>query len=149
MENGYSSPLEVRTGLRQGDGVSPLLFNMALEGALLEIMKSNLRISITTKIGVPAFADDFVLAETREELQEMIKILIQETQWMGLKTNDSKTELPGCGWANKRKENLECINHEFEQAGEFKYLTTMVNTNNNQDVDIQNRVNLPTEERMP
>jgi len=49
----------VVTGLKQGDALSPLLFNIALEKVVRSIQKDNHSIDIgTNKIGILGFAND-------------------------------------------------------------------------------------------
>lgn len=65
--------------------MSHTLFNIALEGALEELKKTDYGMRKEEKVRVLAFADDAVLfSETREELQKSIKIIIRETKCVEL-----------------------------------------------------------------
>lgn len=67
-----SSPFLVNTGVRQGDGTSPLLFNIALEEALKKVKASTTGIHIGKTFNILAFADDVVImAENIDELSQL------------------------------------------------------------------------------
>jgi sorting nexin-29 len=70
--NSLSTAAQVRTGLRQGDALSPILFNLALEKVVKSTSFEQSGVQIgKTKLGLLAYADDLVLlAENREELIE-------------------------------------------------------------------------------
>ncbi|KAG8319852.1 hypothetical protein J6590_082812 [Homalodisca vitripennis] len=79
--------------------------------------------SIGTKIGALAFADDVVLVSNdRDELMEMTGILIDKTRSIGLEINYAKTKLIYFRRGNNAREDLEILNHKFEQVERFKYL---------------------------
>lgn len=141
VENEYSATFEVKTGVRQGDGLSPILFNIALEEALKEVNKTNLGIKIIKNISVLAFADDVViLAENKRDLEDMTKTLILETKTVGLKINDDKTKFMYFGRNQDNSRYFTVENHNFEKVNEFKYLGTIISSNNSEQSEIQNRI---------
>lgn len=88
-----SASFIVNTGVRQGDGLSPNLFNIAIEGALQKVHKARGGIIMEKKVNILAFADDVVkIAETMEETKALMEILIEETENVGLKINEAKTK---------------------------------------------------------
>lgn len=143
IENEYSSSFDIKTGVRQGDIISPTLFNIALEGALKELKKTDYGIKIGNKISALAFADDVVLlSETREELQKMLEILKRETRTMGLKINDNKTKLVRFGRGTENEEDITEIEQQYEQVETFKYLGVIVSSQSEEHIEIKNRINL-------
>lgn len=59
VDYAVSEAFEVRTGLKQGDSLSPTLFNIALEKATREMKMEATRIAISQQlIQVMGFADD-------------------------------------------------------------------------------------------
>ena len=72
--NGYIyEPFKINTGVRQGDGLSPILFNIAIEEALEKVAEMDLGIKTGTKINVLAFADDVaILAERFKNVDKSI-----------------------------------------------------------------------------
>jgi hypothetical protein len=82
------------TGLKQGDALSPILFNIALEKVIRSVQRNKQRINIDkTTLDVLGFADDLNLAgENKEIIVRNTKTLIQEAKKIGLKINEKKTK---------------------------------------------------------
>ncbi|KAL1446132.1 hypothetical protein WDU94_005544 [Cyamophila willieti] len=146
IDDKLTTPFEVDTGVRQGDGISPLLFNIALEQALQRLENCREGIHLGKKITVLAYADDIVLlAEKQEDLEEMAKILIEEAQYVGLKISDEKTKWMTFGRQlnrRNRQKHLKVNDHQFERVKEFKYLGVVLSSEGGEETEIQNRIKL-------
>lgn len=90
-ERGKTEKFYINTGLRQGDALSTLLFNLVLEDI---IRKLDTRGNISTKLTqMCAYADDLVIiARTSKALDEMFLVLEKEARDAGLIVNKSKTK---------------------------------------------------------
>ena len=65
LSDGCSESFETETGLRQGDALSPMLFNIVLEAVLINIDK---RGNISTKMRqICAYADDISVTNIQEK----------------------------------------------------------------------------------
>jgi len=76
--HGITEPFEVKSGLRQGCPISPLLFIIFLEPLIFQINESNngYRIKMDAKISNLAYADDMVLVmETFQQTQQGLDIV--------------------------------------------------------------------------
>ena len=97
MSDGKS--FSITRGVRQGDVLSPLLFNAALEHAFRKwktrLVDHGWRVSSHgPRLTNIRYADDILLmAKTREELVSMLELLIDELAKVGLNLNTSKTKL--------------------------------------------------------
>jgi hypothetical protein len=80
---GRTEVFNVNNGLRQGDAMSTILFNLVLEAALLKI---DLRGNISTRTKqLCACADDVVIiARTQKALKETFITLQEEAERLGL-----------------------------------------------------------------
>ena len=88
-----SDPFECRKGLRQGDGLSCLLFNIALEGVIRRV-GLNMRGTIFTKSGqlVCLAVDIDVIGKSLETMADQHPRLKRGAARIGLKVNVSKTK---------------------------------------------------------
>lgn len=138
-----SSSFKVNTGVRQGDGLSPTLFNIALEETLQKVNNSNGGIHIGKRFNVLAFADDIVvIAETLNDIKEITKILIQETDIVGLKINEAKTKVMHITRNSIITANqVQIESHTFDMVSTFKYLGVTLSDRNEEDIEIQIRIN--------
>ena len=86
---------EIRRGVRQGDPLSPLLFNCALDEIFKNLSWEEMGLEINgEKINNLRFADDVVLvAESAEQLQIMLDDLNTESKKAGMEINLSKTKI--------------------------------------------------------
>lgn len=136
-------PFEINSGVRQGDGLSPILFNIAIEEAMQIISQIDLGVKVGAKVNILAFADDVViLAESFEDVKTLTKVFIKEAGKVGLKTNDKKTKyMHFTRNQNHREGSLQVDGHEFDHVHEFKYLGVIISNRNTDELEIQNRIN--------
>ncbi|CAG9840644.1 unnamed protein product [Diabrotica balteata] len=89
-----TEPIKINRGVRQGDTISPKLFNQALEDVFKRLHWDDLGININGQnLNHLRYADDIVLiTEKSEELQRMMEELDRESTKIGLKMNYSKTK---------------------------------------------------------
>ncbi|XP_062715888.1 uncharacterized protein LOC134291753 [Aedes albopictus] len=86
-----SSPFESRRGLRQGDGLSCLLFNIALEGVIRRAGINTSGTIFTKSVQLLGFADDIdIIARKFETMAETYIRLKREARRIGLVINVSK-----------------------------------------------------------
>ena len=96
----------------QGDALSPLLFNVALEEALKKTRSTPGGAKIPEKINLLAFADDVaIIAENKEDLIDLAKVLLKVASKVGLKVNEEKTNNMKIS-RNEDKENFPVRNQE-------------------------------------
>jgi len=141
-----SDSFSIRTGLRQGDGLSPLLFNCALEYVMREWYKENPK---SIKIGTSkdninlnclGFADDLaLLAKNLQESKKQISSLQEIAKHIGLKVSFEKTEIMMTDppLANK----IKIGDQEIKIVKQFKYLGEIITHNLNEKQTWQNRIN--------
>ena len=80
--SGSSGPHRICRGVRQGDPISGLLFNFAIEPILRKLGKS---------AKILAFADDIlILGENKNHLQDSLNILLDSCMKLGLEINAKK-----------------------------------------------------------
>lgn len=129
-------------GLKQGDGLAPLLFNLALEYV---IRKSNINTEGTLvykSVQIAAYADDInIMARTERELKDTYKCLVQSAREVGLEVNATKTKALIQTRSQKAQEGSVVISEQkIEIVQNFHYLGTMINNNHNELQEIQNRI---------
>ena len=88
---GRTDIFNINNGLRQGDALSTILFNLVLEAALLKI---DLRGNINTRTKqLCAYADDVVIiARTQKARKETFITLQKEVEKLGFIINTNKTK---------------------------------------------------------
>lgn len=91
--NNENVKIEIKRGVKQGDSLSPLLFNLSLEPLLEELEENTtgLPISDNTHIAVLAFADDLVLlSKDEEEAQIQLNLVMSYLRKLGMSISASK-----------------------------------------------------------
>uniref|UniRef100_A0A8D8TV43 Craniofacial development protein 2 n=1 Tax=Cacopsylla melanoneura TaxID=428564 RepID=A0A8D8TV43_9HEMI len=143
MPNSNSEVFEVTSGLRQGDPISPILFNLMLERIDQEFLKYNYR---GLRMGYKAifrmaYADDVILmAESKEEVADMVWNYYNIAKKVGLIINEEKTKYMCVDKRNRSVEPLTINNLNFEKVENFKYLGSLFDSKNRIAQELQARI---------
>lgn len=143
MPNSNSEVFEVTSGLRQGDPISPILFNLMLERIDQEFLKYNYRgLRMGNKAIIRmAYADDVILmAESKEEVADMVWNYHNIAKKVGLIINEEKTKYMCVDKRNRSVEPLTINNFKFEKVENFKYLGSLFDTKNRMAQELQARI---------
>ncbi|NWZ60955.1 PO21 protein, partial [Haliaeetus albicilla] len=92
MKNEQSDPIGIQIGVKQGDPMSPLLFNLSVDPLLCKLEEEGSGYHHDSKgVTSMAFADDLVLLSgSWEGMQSNIKILEAFCELTGLRTQGEK-----------------------------------------------------------
>ena len=110
-----SDAFPIHCGHKQGDALSPLLFNFALEYAIRRVQENRIYLDMNRKYQLPVYADEVnMLAENLQTIRENTEIFIKASKYIGLEVNSKKTEyiitsLQQNIVQNRNYSNLKCI----------------------------------------
>jgi hypothetical protein len=132
-----SDRFPIRNGLKQGDALSPLLFNFALEYAIrwLQVSQDGLKLNGTHQL--LAYADGVnILGGSVHTLKKDAEALVAATKTIGPEVNADKFKymVMSRGQNAGRNHSINKDNSSFERVEEFTYLgTTLTNQNSIQE----------------
>ena len=133
---------EILSGLRQGDMLSPILFNLVIEKAIQTASQIAQGANIgNNTINMLAYADDVVaLAETEEGLEELTTPFLELSKRVGLECNAQKTKVMLLSRRDRAEDNINIGQMEVETTQTFKYLGSTVTNDNRMDKEIEERI---------
>ena len=88
-----SDAFPIHYGLKQGDALSPLLFNFALEYAIRKVQENRIGLELNGKHQLLVYADDVnMLGKIYKTFGKNAEIFIKASKDIGLEVNSEKTK---------------------------------------------------------
>jgi len=143
VDKNLSDMFPIRNGFKQGDAVSPLLFNFALEYAIrrVQVNLDGLKLRGTHRLLV--YVNDVnILGGSVHTVKENAEALILASKEIGLKVNADKTKYMVMS-GNHNAGQSHCMkidNNSFERLEELKYVGTTLTNQNSIQEEIKSRL---------
>lgn len=138
-----SDPFDSARGLRQGDALSCLLFNVALEKAIRDSGIIVTGTILKKSVQLLAYADDIVIVgRTITALREAASSLIEAARVIGLNVNERKTKYMEITKKKTNTRTFEIEEYTFERVNSFKYLGSLLTQDNSSTAEIKARISM-------
>jgi sorting nexin-29 len=131
--------------LKQGDALSPLLFNFALEYAIRRIQVNQDGLKLKGTHQLMAYADDVnILGGSVHTVKKIAEALVAATKEIGLEVNAHKTKYVTMFRDQNTGQihSMKMDNISIERVEEFKYLGTTLTNQNSIQEEIECRLKL-------
>lgn len=143
VEDRTYEEIEIRSGIRQGCILSPILFNLyskSIMNKALDDQSKGIKINGIT-INNLRYADDTVLlAETLEDLQAIINKIVEVSEEYELTLNTNKTKYMLITKSTLDNSNMYVKDQPIERVRKYNYLGTVINEDNNSSQEIRIRI---------
>ena len=134
---------ETTTGLRQGDALSTLLFNLCMEKIIRNIRINPGGTIYNRTRQYLAYADDVViLGRTEGYIKETLEEMATVTQQIGLQMNEMKTKymINRQEDIKEKKKEIEWRGKKYRKVETFKYLGSVITNTNEIETEIKSKL---------
>jgi hypothetical protein len=114
-----SDTFPIQNCLKQGDALSPLLFNFALEYAIRKLQENQLGLKLNGTHELLAYADDVhLLRDNKDTVKKNTETLIDASKEVGLEINVQKTKymLLSCHQNAGQNRDIRTANGSFKKS---------------------------------
>jgi hypothetical protein len=128
-----SDSFPIQNGLKQGDALSPLLFNFAAEYAIRKVQENQVGLKLNGTRQFLAYADDVnLLGDSVDTIKKNMETSIDASKEVGLEINVEKTKYMLLSHHQNVGQNrdINIANRLFENLSQFKYLGMTVSNKN-------------------
>ncbi|BHF65507.1 E3 ubiquitin-protein ligase huwe1 [Sparganum proliferum] len=143
VRNNLSQPFGIRSGVRQGCILSPILFNYAIDWILERALRDSDGVGFAPghRLTDLDYADDIaLLAPSFDDLQSMVSRVNEVAKSVGLSINAGKTKVfSGC-IPDQEKAPLGIDGCQLEEVDSFKYLGARLLPNGQSKDDVVSRI---------
>lgn len=136
IQDELSDPFETTRGLRQGDGLACLPFNLVLEIAIKKSGVYREGTILSKSSHLLAYADDIdIIARLLGDLKQDFTSIERVARNMGLKINEENTRVLVSSTSRARTakigQTVTIKDYNFKVVNAFKYLGTNIDNENN------------------
>jgi hypothetical protein len=141
-----SEGFPVGVGLRQGDGLSVLLFNVVLEWIIRKLIRPEdmRKTALTSSFQLLAYADDIAfIARRLPDLKEFFIQLERAAKEVGLEVNEGKTNYLVVSRSKRAVhagQNFTFGDYNFERVSSYNHLGKLVTGTNNATPAVRERI---------